>query len=159
VFCFSNLYARTGEVGLYVGTRPENLAEAVAVLAAELERCVEDPADEDELVRSRENLKGQVVLSLESTAARASRLGASLLNGLPILSVDELIERIDSVGIAELKELAGELFSAHKLSVAGVGPDGQAFLAAIEPLTGAPPADARDGRGLAANAGGQRARR
>jgi predicted Zn-dependent peptidase len=159
VFCFSNLYARTGEVGLYVGTRPENLAEAVAVLAAELERCVEDPADEDELVRSRENLKGQVVLSLESTAARASRLGASLLNGLPILSVDELIERIDSVGIAELKELAGELFSARKLSVAGVGPDGQAFLAAIEPLTGAPPAAARDGRGLAANAGGQRARR
>ena len=53
---------RTGEVGLYVGTRPENLAEALAVVAAELERCVEDPASEEELTRSRENLKGRVVL-------------------------------------------------------------------------------------------------
>ena len=39
----------TGEVGLYVGTRPENLDEALAVIAAELERCVEDPASEEEL--------------------------------------------------------------------------------------------------------------
>jgi predicted Zn-dependent peptidase len=137
VFSFSSLYAHTGEVGLYVGTRPENVAEALAVVAAELERFVEDPADEDELIRSRENLKGQVVLSLESTSARASRLGASLLHGLPILSVDEVIERIDSVGIAELRELAGELYRAGKLSVAGVGPGEEAFRAAIEPLAGA----------------------
>jgi predicted Zn-dependent peptidase len=155
VFSFSNLYAHTGEVGLYVGTRPENLAEALAVLAAELERCVEEPADEQELIRSRENLKGQVVLSLESTAARASRVGASLLNGLPILSVDEVIERIDSVGIPELQELAGELFSVHKLSVAGVGPDEEAFLAAIAPLTRELPADGRGGSEVAANTSSQ----
>jgi predicted Zn-dependent peptidase len=136
VFSFSNLYAHTGEVGLYVGTRPENLDEALSVVAAELERCVEDPADEQELIRSRENLKGRVVLSLESTAARMSRLGASLLNGLPILPVDEVIERIDSVGIADLSELAGELFTAGQLSVAGVGPDEKAFRAAIAPLRG-----------------------
>ncbi len=77
VFTFSNLYAHTGEVGLYVGTRPDNLSEALAVVAAELERCVEDPASEEELVRSRENLKGRVVLGMESTGARMSRLGAS----------------------------------------------------------------------------------
>ena len=101
VFCFSNLYAHTGEVGLYLGTRDKNLGEALSVVAGELARCVEDPADERELTRSRENLKGRVVLSLESTAARMSRLGASELHGLPILSVDEVIERIDAVGISE----------------------------------------------------------
>jgi predicted Zn-dependent peptidase len=143
VFSFSNLYARTGEVGLYVGTRPENLEEALSVVAAELERCVEDPADEEELVRSRENLKGRVVLSLESTGARMSRLGASLLNQLPILAVDEVIERIDSVGIGELSELAQELFTAPELSVACVGPDQEAFRAAIEPLSGSSPVAAR----------------
>ncbi|HYM54148.1 MAG TPA: pitrilysin family protein, partial [Solirubrobacteraceae bacterium] len=138
VFSFSNLYAHTGEVGLYVGTRAENLKEALAVLAGELERCVEDPASEEELVRSRENLKGRVVLALESTGARMSRLGASTLNELPILSVDEVIERIDSVGIAEVRELAEELFAPGSLSVAGVGPDEEAFRAAIEPLSGVP---------------------
>ena len=104
------------------------------MIAEELLRCVEDPADEQELTRSRENLKGRVVLSMESTAARMGHLGGSTLNRLPILSVDEVIERIDAVEIAELKELAAELFTAQRLSVAGVGPDDDTFLGAIEPL-------------------------
>jgi predicted Zn-dependent peptidase len=136
VFCFSNLYAHTGEVGLYVGTRPENLDEALETIAAELERFVEDPANAEELDRSRENLKGRVVLSLESTGARMSRLGSSVLNGLPILSVDEVIERIDAVDIAALRELAGELFVPGGLSVACVGPEEEAFRAALTPLQG-----------------------
>jgi predicted Zn-dependent peptidase len=134
VFSFSNMYARTGEVGLYVGTRPENLEQALAVIAAELERCVADPAAEQELTRSRENLKGRVVLSMESTAARMSHLGASMLYGMPILSIDEVIERIDAVQLADLQVLASELFVPGALSVAGVGPDERAFQAAIEPL-------------------------
>jgi predicted Zn-dependent peptidase len=158
VFSFSNLYAHTGEVGLYVGTRPENLGEALAVLAAELERFVEDPADEEELVRSRENLKGQVVLSLESTGARASRLGASLLHGLPILSVDEVIERIDSVGFAEVRELAADLFPTRKLSVAGVGPGEEVFQAAIEPLAEVASGDGHGASGSIEQVSGERAR-
>ena len=148
VFCFSNLYARTGEVGVYVGTRPENLAEALEVVAHELERCVEDPASEEELQRSRENLKGRVVLALESTGARMSRLGTSVMNELPILSVDETIERIDAVGIEDCRELAAELFAPAGLSAAGVGPDEGAFRAAMEPLGGAaaPRAESAGGR-------------
>ncbi len=141
VFCFSSLYAHTGEVGLYVGTRPDNLGEALSVVAAELAHCVEDPASEEELVRSRENLKGRVVLGMESTGARMSRLGASVLNSLPILSVNEMIERIDSVDIEQVRALAAELFVASRLSAAGVGPRESDFLAAIEPL-GAGLADA-----------------
>ncbi len=151
VFTFSNLYAHTGEVGLYIGTRPENLEQALAVISDELARCVEDPADEDELIRSRENLKGRVVLSMESTAARMGHLGGSTLNRLPILSVDEVIERIDAVEVADLRELAAELFTAQRLSVAGVGPNEDTFLAAIEPL-GATPAGIGEDR---LDAGGQ----
>jgi predicted Zn-dependent peptidase len=141
VFSFSNLYADTGEVGVYVGTRPENLEQALSVISEELERCVENPADEEELTRSRENLKGRVVLSMESTAARMGLLGGSMLHGLPILSVDELIERIDAVGVSELRDLAAELFKPGVLSVAGVGPDEDTFRAAAAPLTGEASAD------------------
>ncbi len=132
VFSFSSMFATTGEVGLYVGTRPDNLAKALAVVAKELERCVEDPASEEELTRSRENLKGRVVLSLESTGARMSRLGSSVLNEMAILSVDEVIERIDAVRIADLRELADELFRPGRLSVACVGPNEQVFRTALE---------------------------
>ncbi len=134
VFSFSNLYAHTGEVGLYVGTRPENLAEAVAVLAAELERFVREPADAQELERSRENAKGRMVLAMESTAARMNRLGSSVLCDLPILSVEEVIARIDAVTIEDLRELAAELFRGPELSVAAIGPDEQALRAALAPL-------------------------
>ncbi len=138
VFSFSNLYAQTGEIGLYVGTRPENLAEALKVLAGELERCLTDPASEQELTRSRENLKGRMVLGLESTGARMGRLGASVLNDMPILSVEEVIERIDAVTLEQLRELAGELYDPARLSLAGVGPDEEHFRSAVEPLrTGA----------------------
>jgi predicted Zn-dependent peptidase len=144
VFSFSNMYAHTGEIGLYVGTRPDNLEQALAVIATELERCVERPADEQELTRSRENLKGRVVLSMESTAARMGHLGASLLHEMPILSVDEVIERIDAVSLSDLEPLAGELFAPDRLSVACVGPDRKIFDSAIVPLgvsaEGAPPA-------------------
>jgi predicted Zn-dependent peptidase len=137
VFSFSNMYAHTGEVGLYVGTRPDNLEQALGVIAAELERCVADPASEEELIRSRENLKGRVVLSMESTGARMSRLGGSLLHGLPILSIDEMIERIDAVELDDLRALAGELLEPGQLSIAGIGPDRGAFDAAIAPFGGA----------------------
>ena len=134
VFCFSSLYAHTGEVGLYVGTRPDNLAEALAVVIGELERCIEDPASDEELVRSRENLKGRVVLGMESTGARMSRLGSAVRNEMPILSINEMIERVDAVDIDEVRALAAELFDPRRLSGAGVGPAEDRFQAAIEPL-------------------------
>jgi predicted Zn-dependent peptidase len=134
VFTFSSLYAGAGEVGMYLGTRPDNLAEALAVVGAELERCVADPASAEELDRARENLKGRVVLGLESTGARMSRLGGALLNELPILTLGETIERIDAVTIEDLRGLAAELFAPERMSLVGVGPDEDAFAAAIAPF-------------------------
>jgi predicted Zn-dependent peptidase len=134
VFSFSSQYADTGEVGLYVGTRPDNLTEALATIATELERVVEDPASPQELDRSRENLKGRVALSLESTTARMNRLGSALLGEMPIYSVDEIVDRIDAVTVEDLRELTRELFVPETLSVAGVGADEDTFTRALAPL-------------------------
>jgi predicted Zn-dependent peptidase len=134
VFCYSSLYAGTGEVGLYLGTRPDNLQEALAVIAAELERCVQDPASEQELERSRENLKGRMVLALESTGARMGRLGSAIMNGMPILSAGDVIDRVDAVGLEQVKALSAQLFAPQALSITGVGPSEEHFLAAAAPL-------------------------
>jgi predicted Zn-dependent peptidase len=137
IFSFANLHANTGEVGLYVGTRPDNLREAIATIATELERFVAEPISEQELIRSRENVKGRVALSLESTAARMNRLGSSLLGELPILSIDEIVAQIDAVGTDDLHKLAGELFAGERLSVAGVGAEEHLFREALAPLEAA----------------------
>jgi predicted Zn-dependent peptidase len=134
VFSFSNMYAAAGEVGLYVGTRPENLEEALATIATELERFVREPADAQELERSRENAKGRLALSLESTAARMNRLGSSVLTAMPILSVEEIIAKIDAVTVEDLQALAEELFRGAELSVAAIGPDEAVLRKALGPL-------------------------
>ncbi len=134
VYSFSAHYADTGQVGLYVGTRPENLAAALRVVAAELERVRAEPATSAELDRAKENLKGRVALSLESTSARMNRLGSSLLAGMPLLTLDEVVARIDAVTLDDLAELTDELLAPERLSAAGVGPEEAAFRAALGPV-------------------------
>jgi predicted Zn-dependent peptidase len=131
VYSFSALHAGTGQVGLYVGTRPDNVGEALKVVGAELERFVADPATDEELARSKENVKGRTVLALESTSARMNRLGSSILAEMPLLSVDEIIERVDAVTVEDVKVLAAELFANGRLSAAGVGGDEDRFRSAL----------------------------
>jgi predicted Zn-dependent peptidase len=134
VSSFTGQYADTGQIGLYVGTRAENLAAAMEVVDAELARVRREPATEEELTRAKENLKGRVVLSLESTGARMSRLGSSVLTDVPLLSVDEVVDRIDAVTREDVAALAEELFAPGRLSAGGIGPDADAFHAAVDPL-------------------------
>jgi predicted Zn-dependent peptidase len=134
VYSFTAMYAGAGQIGLYVGTRGDNLREALSIVGSELERFAADPATEAELSRAKENAKGRYVLSLESTAARMNRLGSATLAELPLLSDDEVLERIDSVSLDDVRSLAGELFGDTTYSAAGIGPDEDAFRAALEPL-------------------------
>jgi predicted Zn-dependent peptidase len=136
VYSFLSAYQDTGQVGLYVGTRADNLREALAVVASELTRVREQPATAEELARAKENLKGRVVLALESTGARMNRLGSEVLAGAPLLSLDEVTERIDAVTLEDLAALAGELWAPERLSAAGIGPDEAAFADALEVLSG-----------------------
>jgi predicted Zn-dependent peptidase len=135
VFSFQSLYRDTGQIGLYVGTRPENLAEVCEVLGGELARIREQPVSAEELARAKDNVKGRIVLALESTGARMDRLGSSVLAGLPILELDETIERIEAVDADSVGALAHELLAPERLCAAAIGPDEEVFRAAIVPLT------------------------
>ena len=134
VFTFESLYRDTGQIGLYVGTRPENLAEVCTVLAEELRRIREEPVSDEELERAKDNVKGRIVLALESTSARMERLGSAVLAEMPILELDETIERIESVDAEQIGALAAELLAVERLNAAAIGPDEEAFRAALTPL-------------------------
>ncbi len=127
VYSFTSAYQDTGQIGLYVGTRADNLPEAMRVVDGELARLRAEPATADELARAKENLKGRVLLALESTGARMSRLGSEILAEAPLLGLDDVVARIDAVSLSDLEELAAELWDPARLSVAGIGPDEQRF--------------------------------
>jgi predicted Zn-dependent peptidase len=136
VSSFTSAYQDTGQVGLYLGTRADNLVQALAIVGSELARFRLQAATDEELQRAKENLKGRVVLALESTGARMNRLGSEVLAGAPLMPIDEVIERIDAVTHQDLSELADELWDPERLSAAGIGPDESRFeeaLAAVAP--------------------------
>jgi predicted Zn-dependent peptidase len=131
VYSFTSAYRDTGQVGLYLGTRADNLGQAMSVIGDELQRLREDPGSDAEIERAKENLKGRVVLALESTGARMNRLGSEILSGEPLLSIDEVIERIEGVTRDDLDALVGELWASDRLAVAGIGPDEARFEEAL----------------------------
>jgi predicted Zn-dependent peptidase len=136
VYSFTTAYHDTGQIGLYVGTRADNLHEALSVVGTELQRLRCAPATADELRRAKENLKGRVLLALESTGARMNRLGAEVLAGIPLMELDEVQARIEAVTLEDLSGLAHELWAPERLTAAGIGPNADRFesaLAAAEP--------------------------
>jgi len=131
VSTFSSAYAHAGQFGLYVGTRPDNVEKAMKVIGDELARAIDDPATDAELTRAKENVKGRIGLSLESTTARMNRLGSAVLADMPLLSLDEIIDRLDAVTVDDLKELAAELLDPARMSAAGVGGSEATFRAGL----------------------------
>jgi predicted Zn-dependent peptidase len=131
VYSFVGAYQDTGQVGLYVGTRADNLVQAMAVVGTELERFVSEPVTEAELTLAKENLKGRVVLALESTGARMNRLGSEVLAGEDLVAIDEVVARIDGVTIDDLQALTRELWAPGRMSAAGIGPDQERFDEAV----------------------------
>ena len=135
VFSYASHYLDSGQVALYVGTRPENVAEAMDVIGTELGRLQAEGVSEQELERARENVKGRTVLSMESTLSRMNRLGGSVLMGVPLLSVDEVLAAFDAVTLDDVMALARELWNPERMSAAGVGGSEAAFREALESVS------------------------
>ena len=127
VYSFSSLYQETGLTGLYFGCRPERLEAVVETVGRELVRLVSELVPDDELQRAKEHLKGRMILGLESTSSRMTRLGKGVITGTEILSLDELAARIEAVTPEQVLELAAELYRPAGLSVVGIGSDRSQF--------------------------------
>ena len=135
VYSYVSHYADSGQVAVYIGTRPDNVAEAIDVIGSELRRLQEDGVSDEELERARENVKGRTVLSMESTLTRMNRLGSSVLMGVPLMTVDELLAAFDAVTKEDVVALARQLYRPDRMSAAGVGADEDSFRAALEAVS------------------------
>jgi predicted Zn-dependent peptidase len=131
VYSYASQYSDSGQVGLYVGTREENLAACLDIAVLELADLAAGNVRPEELSRAKENLKGRLLLSLESTSNRMTRLGKATITDTPLLTIEEIVRRLEAVESAEVSELAGELLAPERLSAAGIGPDESHFREAV----------------------------
>ena len=131
VYTFAGQYSDTGHVGVYVGTREENVGPCLEIVAEQIADIAAGNVSEAELGRAKENFKGRIALSMESTSNRMTRLGKALITDTEILSIDRVIAEIDAVEPAAIAELAGVLLAPESLSAAGIGPKQDRFLEAV----------------------------
>jgi predicted Zn-dependent peptidase len=135
VYSFMSQYTDTGQIGVYLGTREDNLADALAITAEQIADIAGGNLPERELERAKENLKGRILLSMESTSTRMNRLGKALITDSELLSLDRIVAEIDAVEAESVSGLAGALLSSERLSAACIGPSEERFLAAVERIT------------------------
>ncbi len=127
-------YSDAGQVAVYLGTREDNLSTACEVLGTELRRLANELVPDEEIRRTKEHLKGRLVLGSESPNNRMNRIGRSVLQGSELRSVDEWIAAIEEVEADEVRELARTYWQPEGLSAAAVGPNGGAIERALSGL-------------------------
>jgi predicted Zn-dependent peptidase len=131
VYSFASQYTDTGLIGVYVGTRDENLAACVDICTEQIADIAAGNLRPGELERAQESLKGRIMLSMESTSNRMSRLGKSVISDTELMTFDRIFAEIDAVDTEAVAELATVLLPPERLSASGVGPDEDRFRVAV----------------------------
>jgi predicted Zn-dependent peptidase len=121
VYSFASGHSDSGYFGLYAGCAPGKVDEVVTLLRAGLEELATDGVSDDELQRAHGQICGGLVLGLEDSGSRMSRLGkAELVHG-EFVGLDTSLDRVRAVDAEQVRELAKELASRPR-SLAVVGP-------------------------------------
>jgi predicted Zn-dependent peptidase len=122
VFSYHQGYSDAGAIKTYVGSTTGNVEEAVSVIVEQLGRVMDEAVEEEELERTKQQLKSSTLLALESTSARMNRIGRSIITGAELLTPEEISARIEAVTPEDITRLAREHLRTDKLYLSAVGP-------------------------------------
>ena len=121
VYSFASHHVDAGLVGVAVGCLPGRLDEVLATVRGELAKVATEGITEEELTRGKGQLRGGLVLGLEDSGSRMSRLGKSELVDDELLTIDEVLARIEAVTLDQVRQVAADLFGQPEI-LAVVGP-------------------------------------
>jgi predicted Zn-dependent peptidase len=121
VYSYLSMQAEVGYHAVYAGTAVERVEEVLEVVRSELGRMLRDGLSDEELAAAKGALTGSLILGLEDTSSRMTRLGRSVVCGLPLQSLDEIMNAVDQVTHDDVAEVTRTLFGGD-WSLAIVGP-------------------------------------
>lgn len=122
VFTFQSFYSMGGITGVYVGTRPATAQKAAEAVRGELAEVASNGLPEEEVEQTKQQLKGQIMLSLESTGARLFRLARFALHEEPFMTLDEILKTLDEVDARGVAQAAAEFLEPKGLLQFTLGP-------------------------------------
>jgi predicted Zn-dependent peptidase len=123
VFTYQDFHVDIGVHGVYVATAPETARAALDAIRCELSEIVERGVPDEEVAAAKGQLKGQLILSLESVAARMHRAAAGELYGEPYRTVDESLALVEAVQPGDVVEVARRYFAPDAQTVLSLGPE------------------------------------
>ncbi len=121
VYSYHSMFAETGLFAVYAGTTPSRAREVLALARRELADVAQHGVTTEEFERAKGHMKGSLVLSLEDTSGRMSRIGRSEISHGEILSVDEVLERIEAVTMDDAAAIAAEVLG-REMALSVIGP-------------------------------------
>ncbi len=121
VYSYASHYADSGSFAVAVGCLPSKVTEVLAVVRSELELLARDGISPVELLRGQGQLRGGLVLSLEDSGSRMSRIAKAELLYDELPSIDDVLQRVAEVTLEDVNALARELFTQPQ-TLAVVGP-------------------------------------
>jgi len=122
VYTYQSFYRSSGVSGVYVGTRPATAEKAAKTVREELARAVAEGLPHAELEQTKRQLKGQIMLSLESSGARLNRLASFPLHEEPLTGLDGLLEKIDAVTADDVRRVARDYYDPARQLELRLGP-------------------------------------
>ncbi len=122
VYTYSSFHADGGMHGVYVATAPESAGAALNAIRDELRLVVKDSLPSAEIAMGRQQLKGQVTLSLEGVSSRMYRAASVELYGEPYRTLDDILALIDGISDEDIAKAAFEFFEPDALTVLSLGP-------------------------------------
>jgi predicted Zn-dependent peptidase len=122
VYSYHSQYADTGLFGIYAGCAPSKVNEVLKLCREQLDHVVARGITDEEVARGKGQLKGSLVLGLEETGSRMTRLGKGELVHHEQLTVDDVIARIDAVTVDDVRAVAHEVLAPRRLGLAVIGP-------------------------------------
>lgn len=128
VYTFIDFFEDTGIFGIYMGTHKKNTVRVIELVLKEIRKLKKDSLTSKELSHAKYQLKGNLLLSLESTFNRMNRLARYELLLHDYVDLDETINSINRIKAKDVSEVAEEFFGSDKLSAAILGPVGKGML-------------------------------
>ncbi len=116
-----NPYKDTGMWCVYAGTSSDRALQVIQLVTEEFRRLKQEPMPEDELRRSKDQLLGNIILSMESTGARMSNLARQEMYFNHFFGIDEVMQQVEAVTAEQAMMLARELFDPEKIAVTMLG--------------------------------------
>jgi predicted Zn-dependent peptidase len=121
VYSYNASYVGAGAFTVYAALNPTHIYEVLRLMVDEIKGLFSNRVTQEQLVRTKEQLKSNYLLSLESAANRMNSIGRTMLMLDKIITADELIEKIDLVDMDKLYEICDRIFKLDQMSISLVG--------------------------------------